>query len=69
MEMVPAVSSWKKTEEGYSVHFTVPVGSTATVILPAGNVICQGSLTFVDCDDEWQTAEAVSGVYDVVIVE
>ncbi len=62
-------SSWKKTEEGYSVHFTVPVGSTATVILPAGNVICQGSLTFVDCDDEWQTAEAVSGVYDVVIVE
>ena len=58
-------SRWACEEGRVKIHFTVPVGSTATVKLP-GEVLSACGLEFTPSDG-WQCAEAVSGMYDVEI--
>ncbi len=60
-------SCWQIADGRVKIHFTVPVGSAATVKLPAGKILADGGLTFIACGDAWQQAEAVSGVYDVEV--
>ena len=60
-------SRWAITDSAYDVSFTVPVGSTATVKLPVGTILEADGLAFTPVCDRFQTAEAGSGKYHVVI--
>ncbi len=60
-------SRWQITDTAYDVCFTIPVGSTATVKLPVGTVLEADGLVFEPENDRFQTTEALSGTYHVII--